>query len=92
MAGPAGGGVRVVVCAEDGSAVLVVEDSGPGIRPAERARVFDRFYRLPGSRAEGSGLGLAIAKQVADAHSAEIALDDAAGAHGLRVMVRFKTA
>ena len=78
--------------AEDGSAFLVVEDNGPGIPPAERARVFDRFYRLPGSHAEGSGLGLAIARQVADAHGAEIALGDAAGGHGLRVTVRFKTA
>ena len=89
---PAGGAVRLAAFAEDGSAFLVVEDDGPGIPPAERARVFDRFYRLPGSHAEGSGLGLAIAKQVADAHGAEIALGDAAGAHGLRVTVRFKTA
>ena len=89
---PAGGAVRLAAFAEDGSAFLVVEDDGPGIPPAERARVFDRFYRLPGSHAEGSGLGLAIARQVADAHGAEIALGDAAGAHGLRVTVRFKTA
>ena len=89
---PAGGAVRLAAFAEDGSAFLVVEDDGPGIPPAERARVFDRFYRLPGSHAEGSGLGLAIAKQVADAHGAEIALGNAAGAHGLRVTVRFKTA
>ena len=89
---PAGGAVRLAAFAEDGSAFLVVEDDGPGIPPAERARVFDRFYRLPGSHAEGSGLGLAIARQVADAHGAEIALGDAAGGHGLRVTVRFKTA
>lgn len=89
---PAGGAVRLAAFAEDGSAFLVVEDDGPGIPPAERARVFDRFYRLPGSHAEGSGLGLAIARQVADAHGAEIALDDAAGGRGLRVTVRFKAA
>jgi two-component system OmpR family sensor kinase len=71
---------------------LQIEDTGPGIPAEERARVFDRFYRLPGSSAEGSGLGLAIAKQVADAHGAEITLDEAADGHGLRVTVRFKRA
>jgi two-component system OmpR family sensor kinase len=71
--------------------MLQVEDTGPGIPPEERTRVFDRFYRLPGSNAEGSGLGLAIARQVADAHGAEISLDDAAGGHGLRVTVRFRS-
>jgi two-component system OmpR family sensor kinase len=84
--------VRLAAFTEDGSAFLVVEDSGPGIAPEERARVFDRFYRLPGSSADGSGLGLAIVRQVADAHGAEIALDDAAGGQGLRVTVRFKVA
>jgi len=89
---PAGGVVRLAAFAEDGSAFLAVEDTGPGIPPEERSRVFDRFYRLPGSSAEGSGLGLAIARQVADAHGAEIALDDAPGGQGLRVTVRFKAA
>ena len=89
---PAGGVVRLAAFAEDDRVFFVVEDSGPGIPSEERARVFDRFYRLPGSGAEGSGLGLAIAKQVADAHGAEITLDDAAGGQGLRVAVRFKRA
>ena len=72
-----------------GRPVLVVEDSGPGIPPDERARVFDRFYRLPGSGAEGSGLGLAIVKQVADAHGAQLTLEDAAQGSGLRVSVKW---
>ena len=87
---PAGGVVRLAAFPEESSALLVVEDSGPGIPPEERARVFDRFYRLPGSSAEGSGLGLAIVRQVADAHGAEISLDDAADGQGLRVTVRFE--
>ena len=86
---PAGGAVRLSVHADDGHPMLVVEDSGPGIPPEERARVFDRFYRLPGSGAEGSGLGLAIVKQVADAHGAELALDDASHGSGLRVTVKW---
>src|SRR5262249_25485604 len=85
---PAGGVVRLAAFADGEHAVLQVEDTGPGIPAEERTRVFDRFYRLPGSSADGSGLGLAIAKQVADAHGGEIALDDAAGGQGLRVTVR----
>jgi len=88
---PAGGVVRLSAFAEQGEALVIVEDSGPGIPAAERARVFDRFYRLPGSSAEGSGLGLAIVRQVADAHGAQVALDDGADGKGLRVTVRFKS-
>jgi two-component system OmpR family sensor kinase len=69
--------------------VLEVSDTGPGIVPQERARVFDRFYRVPGSAAGGSGLGLSIVKQIVDAHRAEISLSDASDGKGLRVTVRF---
>jgi len=89
---PAGGVVRLAAFTVGEHAMLQVEDTGPGIPPEERTRVFDRFYRLPGSSAEGSGLGLAIARQVADAHGAEISLDDASGGQGLRVTVRFRRA
>jgi two-component system OmpR family sensor kinase len=68
--------------------VLEVADSGPGIAPAERARVFDRFYRVPGSPGTGSGLGLAIVRSVAEAHGATVALGERDGG-GLRVQVRF---
>jgi signal transduction histidine kinase len=89
---PPAGRVSVEVRSEDGSALLEVRDSGPGIPPEERARVFDRFYRMPGSAVGGSGLGLSIVKQIADAHRAEISLSDADEGKGLRVTVRFKTA
>ncbi len=62
-----GGHVRVAVAAEDGSAVVRVEDDGPGIAPADRDRVFDRFYRAPDRRGTpGVGLGLPIAKATAE--------------------------
>ena len=91
---PTGGQVLLSIENLQGEVLLQVEDSGPGIPPEERARVFDRFYRLPGSHAEGSGLGLAIVQQVAHAHDARVTLDDstlenAHGGHGLRVTVRF---
>ena len=85
---PAGGRVTLGTRAEDGRAVLEVSDTGPGIPTEERTRVFDRFYRLPGSGSEGSGLGLAIVKRVAQAHGAEIALAEHAPS-GLSVTVRF---
>lgn len=86
---PAGG--RVDVSARDqGAPRLQVADSGPGIPEAERARVFDRFYRGAGQVGVGSGLGLAIVKVVADAHGAQVVLDESA-AGGLRVTVRFAT-
>lgn len=53
---------------------LCVHDSGPGIAAADRARIFDRFYRVPGTREAGSGLGLAIVKAIAERHEAAITL------------------
>jgi two-component system, OmpR family, sensor histidine kinase TctE len=69
---PAGGSVTVRVRAEAGHAIVEVEDTGPGIAPAERSHVFERFYRILGSSADGSGLGLAIVREIAQQHGAEI--------------------
>jgi two-component system OmpR family sensor kinase len=85
---PNGGVVDVGTRRAGREAVLEVSDSGPGIPPAERGRVFDRFYRLPGSHGTGSGLGLAIVKRIADAHAAVGELGDRDGG-GLRVKVTF---
>ena len=65
------------------------EDDGPGIAAAERARVFDRFYRAPAACPPGSGLGLAIVKAIADAHGATVTLADGAAGRGLSVTVSF---
>lgn len=63
-----------------GRLTLAVEDSGPGIPPAQRDAVLDRFAR-PGARdSDGSGLGLAIVKAVAEAHGGEVAIEDSS--HG----------
>jgi two-component system OmpR family sensor kinase len=75
--------------AADGGACLVVEDSGPGIPDGERERVFDRFYRVPGTDAPGSGLGLAIVKTVAERHRAQVELGRSERLGGLRVSVCF---
>ncbi len=62
---PDGGRVDVRLRADGNAATLEVEDTGPGIANAERERVFEAFYRMPGARGEGSGLGLAIAHAAA---------------------------
>ncbi len=69
---PPGASVTVRVRQDGDSAVLEVEDTGPGIAPAERVHVFERFYRILGNRAHGSGLGLAIVREIAQQHGAEV--------------------
>ena len=70
---PPGGRVRVSVQAENGDAVVRVQDSGVGIEPEDLPRVFERFYKADPSRAgEGAGLGLAIAKHTALSHGGRI--------------------
>jgi two-component system OmpR family sensor kinase len=86
---PQDGWVEVSVLAEGGDAVLEISDSGPGIAPEERPRVFDRFYRVAGTGTSGSGLGLSIVARVALAHGAQVRLDEAPGG-GLRVRVRMR--
>lgn len=87
----AGRGARVTVRtrSEPGASVLEVEDNGPGIAPAERDRLFERFTRGHGAHGTGSGLGLAIVRDIAQLHGAEITLDHAEAGTGLRVRVRF---
>jgi two-component system OmpR family sensor kinase len=82
-----GGRVDVSVRAGGEGAQIEVADTGPGIPPSERERVFDRFHRLPGTGAQGSGLGLAIARRVAERHGGSIVLGDGPGGAGLRVTV-----
>jgi len=57
--------------------VLQVEDSGPGIAPAERDQVFLPFYRVLGTNVDGSGLGLAIVREIAQQHGADVAIEEA---------------
>ena len=66
-----------------------MEDDGPGIAPAERSRVLERFYRAPGTAGTGSGLGLAIVREIAAAHGAEIEIGEGEGGRGCRVALLF---
>ena len=86
---PPGGRVGVSVYSTEKEVVLAVQDTGPGIPPAEQARVFDRFYRSASTATPGSGLGLAIVKGIADRHGARIRLSRPEEGPGLRVTVHF---
>ncbi|CAN5481142.1 ATP-binding protein [soil metagenome] len=70
----AGSTVEVIVHEVDGRAVVDVVDQGPGIPPEWLDRVFDRFFRVPGSGVTGSGLGLAIAQAAAVRYGLRIVL------------------
>jgi signal transduction histidine kinase len=63
---PAGTPVRVSAGVEEGRPALIVEDAGPGVPAEQAAQLFERFYRLDGTRSSGSGLGLAIARELAE--------------------------
>jgi signal transduction histidine kinase len=88
---PEGGVISLEVRNSGTRAELVVADSGPGIPPADRDRVLERFVRLDASRTSpGSGLGLSLVAAVAKLHRAALRLED--NAPGLRVDVSFETA
>lgn len=94
---PEGGRVRVALEIEPGRlepdrlqaawAILCVEDSGPGVPPEARERIFERFHREPGSRVEGSGLGLAIVREALALHRGTIKLDASPDLGGLRIRI-----
>jgi two-component system OmpR family sensor kinase len=74
--------VSVAVTVAEGAAVVRINDAGPGIPPADRIRVFDRFYRVDKARSRdrgGSGLGLAVAQSLVQAHGGRIELSSRPG-------------
>jgi two-component system, OmpR family, sensor histidine kinase BaeS len=84
---PAGGTVSLVVAEDSHGARLEVGDTGPGVPPEERDRVFERFFRGSiGQKAGGSGIGLAVVKDLVEAHGGEVRLETAPGG-GARFVV-----
>ncbi len=76
---PPGTPVRIRTAMRNGSALLAVEDEGPGIPAEHEGHVFERFYRVEGSVASGSGLGLAIARELAELMGGSVDLHVAGG-------------
>jgi len=86
---PASAGVTVRVGTDADNAVLEVCDEGPGMRPEDAERIFERFYRTDSSRTRasgGTGLGLSIVDSLVKAHGGSVNLTTALG-HGCRFRV-----
>jgi two-component system sensor histidine kinase QseC len=86
-----GGSVRVEVLRGGSGARLVVTDQGPGIAPADRPALGQRFHRLTRGGEAGIGLGLSIVKRIAELHQAAVRFDDGPGGRGLSVVVEVPT-
>ena len=89
---PAGGIVTTRIAAGPDGVTLTVEDNGPGIAPAERERVFQRFYRIDDSDSDGCGLGLSIVKEFSAGIGARVALRTPSSGVGLAAKVIFPLA
>lgn len=85
-----GGFVRVNIESFVGAIIIRVIDNGPGIPCELREKVFDRFYRIIGTKEMGSGLGLSIVYQIAKLYDAEIKLETPTSGTGLEVQVTFR--
>ncbi len=89
---PPGTHVRAATATENGTAMLIVEDDGPGIPPEIERRVFERFVRGAGDGGRGSGLGLAIVQAVTESHGGTVTLEPPAAGTGTRFVIRIPTA
>jgi signal transduction histidine kinase len=85
--GPADGTVTVTARRGSGGLALEVADEGPGIAPADRARVFERFHRGGDGRDGGTGLGLAIARWAVELHGGRIEVADEGPGCRIRVLI-----
>jgi signal transduction histidine kinase len=90
--GRAGGAVLVRLADHEERVTLQVKDDGPGIPEAERALVFERFYRAAGQEASGSGLGLAIVRQAAARLRGHVSFSEGLGGAGVGLNVTIPVA
>jgi two-component system, OmpR family, sensor kinase len=88
---PPGTTVQASTQSRDGEAVLIVQDTGPGIPPELQHRVFERFVRDGRDGGRGSGLGLAIVRSVAQSHGGTVALEPLEAGSGTRFVIRIPT-
>ena len=79
---PAGSPITVTIASEAGRAMVRVRDRGPGIPPADRARVFDPFVRGAVADVPGSGVGLYASRRVIEAQGGELWYEDAPNGSG----------
>lgn len=86
---PEASAIRVSIGHDADTVELAVENDGPAIPAGLRERVFEPYYRIPGTGPEGSGLGLAIVREVAAQHGATVDLGPLSANRGTIVRVRF---
>ena len=81
---------RIIIGAyeEDKRVEIFVQDFGKGIDPRYHQSIFDRYFRVPGTKVQGSGLGLAISKDFVEAHNGKIRVDSEVG-KGSRFTISF---
>ena len=82
---PASARIRIDLRRAGGQIVLCVEDSGPGLPAAQRARLGERFFRVAGSGESGSGLGWSIVQRIAAVHGARLSVAPSTNLGGLSV-------
>ena len=87
---PAGSTVQVELRSRAGAVTLSIVDQGPGIPRELRDRVFESYYRIPGTPGDGGGLGLAIVREIAAQHGADVQITQGDGSRGTRITVTFK--
>lgn len=79
---PPGGEIRVILDEQEGWAIGTVEDSGIGIAPEDRLRIFEEFYRTPQAKElepHGTGLGLPLVKRIVEGHGGTIEIESELG-------------
>jgi two-component system, OmpR family, sensor histidine kinase KdpD len=67
--------------------VITITDQGPGVPESELERIFEKFYRLPGSASGGTGLGLSVSRRIVEAHGGQLTAENVPGA-GARFSIR----
>ena len=76
---PPGGHIEIRAQPDDQRVLFEVKDQGPGISPEYRQRIFEKFFRVPGTKGEGIGLGLYISHEIVAAHGGEMGVESAPG-------------
>ncbi|MBI5493925.1 MAG: HAMP domain-containing protein [Deltaproteobacteria bacterium] len=80
---PPEGSITLRAHHQDGQVRFEVQDTGPGVEPQYRTRVFEKFFRVPGQARQGAGFGLFIAREVVQAHGGKMAVEGAPGGGAL---------
>jgi two-component system sensor histidine kinase KdpD len=83
---PAGTDIKVLLKKKDSLFIIEIEDNGPGIPEEVLGKIFDKFYRVPGSPTGGTGLGLSIVKSIVELHKGSVKVENKSP-HGVRFTI-----